>query len=144
MALAAAAGGVATHVGIPTSIPTSLPARVLPGKHVVESNIEHLFVAFIFYCNPAVPADTDTKALHEAFRMPPKSGGKSFSTYALFELIKELEAKELKTWAELVLKLGVEPPDVERGESAQKIQQYAVRLKVCLGASPKANLCKST
>lgn len=87
-------------------------------------------MAFILYCNPAVPAETDSTALREAFRTPPKSGGKSFSTYTLFELIKQLESKELKTWAELALKLGVDPPDQEKGQSSQKIQQYAVRLKV--------------
>jgi hypothetical protein len=68
--------------------------------------------------------------LREAFRTPPKSGGKSFSTFALFGLIQKLETKELKTWAELALQLGVEPPDQEKGQSSQKIQQYAVRLKV--------------
>jgi len=82
------------------------------------------------YCNPGVPLDTETASLREAFRTPPKSGGKSFSTFTLFELIKKLETKELKTWAELALKLGVEPPDQEKGQSSQKIQQYAVRLKV--------------
>jgi hypothetical protein len=104
--------------------------RTLPDSSVDSSSIEDAFVAFIFYCNPAVPLETDTATLREAFRTPPKSGGKSFSTFVLFELIKKLDTKELKTWAELALKLGVEPPDQEKGQSAQKIQQYAVRLKV--------------
>ncbi|KAL2135792.1 hypothetical protein VTI74DRAFT_6858 [Chaetomium olivicolor] len=108
----------------------SATGRSLPDKDVADAaSIEDAYVAFILYCNPAVPLETDTTALREAFRIPPKSGGKSFSTYVLFELIKKLETKELKTWAELALKLGVEPPDQEKGESAQKIQQYAVRLK---------------
>jgi hypothetical protein len=77
-----------------------------------------------------VAPETDSAALREAFRTPPKSGGKSFSTFALFGLIQKLETKELKTWAELALQLGVEPPDQEKGQSSQKIQQYAVRLKV--------------
>lgn len=84
---------------------------------------------FILHCNPAVPPETDTAALREAFQTPPKSGGKTFDTFTLFELIKRLEARELKTWAELALKLGVEPPDADKGQSSQKIQQYAVRLK---------------
>ncbi|KAK0626939.1 ARS binding protein 2-domain-containing protein [Immersiella caudata] len=106
-----------------------LPSRSLPSRNITSSTIEDAYVAFVFYCNPAVPLDTETAALREAFRTPPKSGGKSFSTYTLFELIKQLETKELKTWAELALKLGVEPPDQEKGQSSQKIQQYAVRLK---------------
>ena len=104
--------------------------RSLPDKNVNIDTIEAAYVSFILYCNPAVPPEAETITLREAFRSPPKSGGKTFSTYTLFELIKKLEAKELKTWAELALKLGVEPPDQEKGESAQKIQQYAVRLKV--------------
>ena len=105
--------------------------RALPDRNVNSASIEDAYTAFVLYCNPAVPIDTDSTALREAFRTPPKSGGKSFSTYTLFELIKKLETKELKTWAELALKLGVEPPDQEKGQSSQKIQQYAVRLKVC-------------
>ncbi|KAK0740631.1 ARS binding protein 2-domain-containing protein [Schizothecium vesticola] len=117
----------------PTTIdpaPTPSSARPsLPTKTVSSATIEDAYVAFVLYCNPGVPLDTDTAGLREAFRTPPKSGGKSFSTYTLFELIKKLETKELKTWAELALKLGVEPPDQEKGQSSQKIQQYAVRLK---------------
>ncbi|KAI0182142.1 ARS binding protein 2-domain-containing protein [Hypoxylon sp. FL1284] len=106
------------------------PVRpTLPQKNVTDSSIEDAYVSFILYCNPAVPLETDTYALREAFRTPPKSEGKSFSTFTLFELIKKLHTKELKTWAELALKLGVEPPDHEKGQSSQKIQQYAVRLK---------------
>jgi len=115
----------------PSHGPFPSPARRLPDRNVNGTSIEDAFVAFILYCNPGVPPETDSAALREAFRTPPKSGGKSFSTFALFELIKKLETKELKTWAELALKLGVEPPDQEKGQSSQKIQQYAVRLKVC-------------
>ena len=118
----------------PTTIdPTPTPSSTrpsLPNRAVTSATIEDAYVAFVLYCNPGVPLDTDTAGLREAFRTPPKSGGKSFSTYTLFELIKKLETKELKTWAELALKLGVEPPDQEKGQSSQKIQQYAVRLKV--------------
>lgn len=103
----------------------------LPDKHVTADTIEDAFASFILHCNPAVPPETDTAALREAFRMPPKSGGKTFSSFRLFQLICELDKKTLKTWAELALKLGVEPPDTEKGQSSQKIQQYAVRLKVC-------------
>lgn len=111
--------------------------RTLPDRNVSHTSIEDAYVDFILYCNPGVPIDTDSTALREAFRIPPKSGGKSFSTYTLYELIQKLDSKELKTWAELALKLGVEPPDQERGESSQKIQQYAVRLKVNIGPSSK-------
>ena len=80
--------------------------RALPDRSVDGASIEDAYTAFILYCNPAVPVDTDSAALREAFRTPPKSGGKSFSTYTLFELIKKLETKELKTWAELAVKLA--------------------------------------
>ena len=120
--------------------PSSTPARRLPDRNANADSIEDAFAAFILYCNPGVPLETDSAALREAFRTPPKSGGKSFSTFTLFELIKKLETKELKTWAELALKLGVEPPDQEKGQSSQKIQQYAVRLKVCMHAPPHSYL----
>lgn len=100
----------------------------LPDKSVTSASIDRAYVNFVLYCNPAVPLETDTNALAEAFRVPPKSDGKAFSTFTLFELIRQLHTKELKTWAQLAEKLGVTPP--EEGQSSQKIQQYAVRLKV--------------
>ena len=106
--------------------------RHLPDRNVSSATIENAFVNFILFCNPGVPLDVNTSALREGFQSPPRSVGKSFSTFPLFELIRQLETKELKTWAELALKLGVEPPDPEKGESTQKIQQYAVRLKVTI------------
>ncbi|KAH8677711.1 ARS binding protein 2-domain-containing protein [Xylariales sp. PMI_506] len=110
------------------SPPHLVSRTITPGKPVISDTIEDEYVNFILHCNPAVP-DVDTTGLREAFRVPPKSDGKSFSTFTLFELIKQLHEKELKTWAELALKLGVAPPDQEKGQSSQKIQQYAVRLK---------------
>lgn len=104
--------------------------RSLPPRKAGADTIEDAYVQFILYCNPGVPLETDTSALREAFRIPPKSGGKSFSTYTLFELIRQFQNKEIKTWAELALRLGVDPPDQDKGQSTQKIQQYAVRLKV--------------
>ncbi|ROW10709.1 hypothetical protein VPNG_05144 [Cytospora leucostoma] len=103
--------------------------RSLPYRKVTAGTIDNAYVQFILYCNPGVPLETDTTALSEAFRVPPKSGGKSFSTYTLFELIRQFQNKEIKTWAELALRLGVDPPDKDKGQSTQKIQQYAVRLK---------------
>ncbi|KAI8955755.1 ARS binding protein 2-domain-containing protein [Xylaria longipes] len=102
---------------------------MLPNRSVTSGTIEDAYVSFILHCNPGVPLDVDTTSLREAFRTPPKSEGKSFSTFTLFELITKLHQKEIKTWAELALRLGVEPPDHEKGQSSQKIQQYAVRLK---------------
>ncbi|KAK4205746.1 ARS binding protein 2-domain-containing protein [Triangularia verruculosa] len=99
----------------------------LPDRQVNASNIEDAYVDFILHCNPCVPPGTDTTALREAFRALPKSGGKSFSPYLLFDLIKQFDTKQLRTWAELAIKLGVDPPG--EGESGQKIQQYAARLK---------------
>lgn len=104
---------------------------VLPDRSVTAATIEDAYVSFILACNPAVSPSTDTTALREAFRTPPRSDGKSFSIFTLYELIRQLEGREIKTWAELALRLGVEPPDQDKGQSSQKIQQYAVRLKVC-------------
>lgn len=126
-------GSISPSLGQEATRPPTVAAgarRHLPDRNVTASTIEDAFTDFILHCNPAVPLDTDTAALREAFRTPPKSGGKSFSSFTLFQLIRQLETKELKTWAELALKLGVEPPDQEKGQSSQKIQQYAVRLKV--------------
>lgn len=104
--------------------------RLLPSYDVSDDTFDDAYVAFIFYCNPTIPLDTDTSELRKAFRSPPKSDGKNFSTFTLFELIRKLEMKEIKTWAQLAIDLGVEPPAVDKGQSAQKVQQYAVRLKV--------------
>ncbi|KAK2001285.1 ARS binding protein 2 [Colletotrichum falcatum] len=131
-AAAAAAAAAATTTAPPSTTSTSAISVVrvaLPDRDVTAETIEDAYVNFILHCNPAVPPGTDATALREAFRLPPKSGGKSFSTITLYQLIRQLETKELKTWAELALKLGVEPPDQDKGQSSQKIQQYAVRLK---------------
>lgn len=104
--------------------------RSLPTRAVTDDNLDDAYVNFIMYCNPTVALDTDTTELRKIFRAPPKSDGKSFSTFRLFELIGKLEQKEIKTWAQLALDLGVEPPSSEKGQSAQKVQQYSVRLKV--------------
>jgi hypothetical protein len=111
-------------------------SRLLPSKDVSDDTLDDAYVSFILYCNPSIPFDTDTDELKKAFRSPPKSDGKSFSTFTLFELIRKLELKEIKTWAQLAIDLGVEPPAMEKGQSAQKVQQYAVRLKVRSRAFP--------
>lgn len=60
----------------------------------------------------------------------PRSDGRTFAVFDLFALIRRLEARELESWAQLVGELGVEPPDMAKSQSAQKVQQFAVRLKV--------------
>jgi hypothetical protein len=104
--------------------------RILPDRAVTDETFDDAYVDFIMYCNPSVPLDTDTTELRKIFRAPPKSDGNIFSTFTLFELIQKLELKEIKTWAQLAIVLGVEPPALDKGQSAQKVQQYAVRLKV--------------
>ncbi|KAK2591180.1 hypothetical protein QQS21_011136 [Conoideocrella luteorostrata] len=101
----------------------------LPDRQVVASTIEDAYVSFIFYCNPALPLESDTESLREAFRTPPKSGGKAFDTFTIYELVRKYYNKEIKTWTELTTTLGVQPPDPTKDESAQKIAQYGVRLK---------------
>lgn len=104
--------------------------RGLPDRAVTAATLEDAYVKFIFYCNPAVPADQDTQALRDAFSNPPKSAGKSFETFTVYHLVLQFLRKEIKTWTELTIKLGVEPPDPKKDESAQKVTQYGVRLKV--------------
>ncbi|ATY64555.1 ARS binding [Cordyceps militaris] len=106
------------------------PGRAaLPDRNVAAETIEDAYVAFIFHCNPALPADCDTVTLREAFRNPPRSGGKIFEPFTIYELVRRFYSKEIKTWTELTVKLGVEPPDPSKEESVQKIAQYGVRLK---------------
>lgn len=103
--------------------------RNLPSQDVTADNITDAFVEFILYCNPNFPLDVDTAMLRSTFESPPKSDNKDFETFRLYELIKKFDAKEIKTWGQLALDLGVEAPDVSKGQSVQKVQQYSVRLK---------------
>ena len=109
--------------------------RVLPSRDVSEENIADAYALFIMYCNPYFPLDIDTSDLKRIFQTPPRSDGKDFSIFTLWELIKRFDTKDIKTWTQLALELGVEPPSVEKGGSVQKVQQYSVRLKV------RGNLC---
>lgn len=103
--------------------------RQLPALSATDETFDQAYAQFILYCNPSFPLSTDISELKRIFRTPPKSDGRSFSTYHLFELLKKLEARELKTWTDLALELGVERPNVDKGQSSQKVQQYSVRLK---------------
>lgn len=105
-------------------------SRTLPPRDIANETIDNAYIAFIFYCNPTVPLSANTYELRRAFRCPPRSDGKNFSIYTLWELIRKLDNKELKTWIQLSIELGVEPPSLEKKQSTQKVQQYAVRLKV--------------
>ncbi|KAG9237235.1 ARS binding protein-like protein Abp2 [Amylocarpus encephaloides] len=122
-----------TRLGLPTSTANNNASqqnlRGLPPREATDETFDDAYVSFIFHCNPSIPAKTNATELRKTFRGPPKSDGKSFSTFTLFELIGKLERKELKTWAQLAIELGVEQPVLEKGQSAQKVQQYAVRLK---------------
>ncbi|KAF2744477.1 hypothetical protein M011DRAFT_408236 [Sporormia fimetaria CBS 119925] len=120
----------------PTSQPKQIAAtyvpsdREPPSRHQTDATLDDAYANFILYCNPNFSTDTDTSELKRLFRSPPKSDKKeSFSTWKLFELIGKLESKEIATWTRLALDLGVEPPDMEKGQSTQKVQQYSVRLK---------------
>ncbi|MCJ1390786.1 hypothetical protein MMC18_003647 [Xylographa bjoerkii] len=107
--------------------------RSLPSTDIDNESADEAYVQFIFYCNPSIPIITDTTELKRGFRSMPKTDGNCFDTFALFLLIKKLEAKEIETWSQLVIELGVEPPDTTKNQSSQKVQQFAVRLKYCLG-----------
>jgi len=99
--------------------------RNLPSREVTDETFDDTYVNFIMYCNPAIALDTDTTELRKTFRAPPRSDGKAFSTFKLFELITKLEQKEIKTWAQLAIDLGVEPPDFDKRQSAQKVYIYS-------------------
>ncbi|KAG8526224.1 uncharacterized protein KY384_000217 [Bacidia gigantensis] len=114
--------------------PLGSPKRSLPSKEVNEDNLDEAYAKFILYCNPSIPLAVETEELKKGFRNPPRSDGNIFSTWTLFVLLQKLEKKEIKTWAHLVIELGVEPPDREKNQSTQKVQQYAVRLKRWLHA----------
>ncbi|KAK4505359.1 hypothetical protein PRZ48_003322 [Zasmidium cellare] len=104
--------------------------RTLPAGDVTPETIADAYVNFILYANPNFPLDVDTSTLKQTFETGlPKSDNKDFEPYRLFELLKKFEAKEIKTWNQLALDLGVEPPDPSKGQSVQKVQQYSVRLK---------------
>ncbi|PWY94926.1 putative ARS binding protein Abp2 [Aspergillus sclerotioniger CBS 115572] len=103
--------------------------RSLPSRDLTDGTIDDAYILFIFYCNPNVPLSVDTSELRKNFRCPPRSDGKTFSIFALWGLIRKLDSKEIKTWIQLAIELGVEPPSMEKKQSTQKVQQYAVRLK---------------
>ncbi|KAF1832010.1 hypothetical protein BDW02DRAFT_641105 [Decorospora gaudefroyi] len=120
----------------PTSQPRQVPAphyvpedRSPPARDVADETIDHAYATFILYCNPHFSTTIDTTELVKLFRTPPKSDGNAFSTWTLFELIRKFDAKEIKTWTQLALDLGVKPPNTDEGQSTQKVQQYSVRLK---------------
>ncbi|KAH9882741.1 hypothetical protein J1614_000106 [Plenodomus biglobosus] len=119
----------------PTSQPKQVAAgyapdeRAPPPRDVSDETIDRAYAAFILYCNPNFPASTDTTELIKLFRTPPKSDGNAFSTWALYELIRKFDSKQIKTWTQLALDLGVKPPNTDEGQSTQKVQQYSVRLK---------------
>ena len=114
----------------PQALSNPSTERCLPSKDVNEANFDSAYVQFILYCNPSIPFNVETEELRKGFLNPPRSDGNSFSPWNLFHLLQRLERKEIKTWAHLVTELGVEPPDKEKNQSTQKVQQYAVRLKV--------------
>lgn len=102
----------------------------LPSRSVDKDTIADTFADFILYCNPFYGPDVDTSELKRIFQSPPKSDGNSFDIYHLWELVRKLSEGEIKSWIQLALELGVEPPSAKNGASVQKVQQYTVRLKV--------------
>ena len=104
--------------------------RTLPSTDVTDETLGDAYAQFILYCNPSIPDHVDTTELKKGFRVPPRSDNKNFDTFVLFGLISRIEAKDIKNWTDLVVELGVELPDRSKKQSTQKLQQYAVRLKV--------------
>lgn len=124
---------IASPTSQPKQLATYVPDdRSPPPRDVSDQTIDDAYATFILYCNPNFPTAIDTNELLKLFRTPPKSDGNAFSTWTLFELIRKFDAKEIKTWTQLALDLGVKPPNTDEGQSTQKVQQYSVRLKVWL------------
>ncbi|KAK8169540.1 ARS binding protein 2-domain-containing protein, partial [Phyllosticta citrichinensis] len=102
--------------------------RALPDRDsVTADNLDDAYAQFIVYCNPYLSANIATTELKRIFKKPPMSDNKTFDLWKLYGLIGKLESGEIKTWIQLALDLGVESPGP--GQSTQKVQQYAVRLK---------------
>lgn len=114
----------------PSSVRSLPPNSLSIVKKLTNSTLEDHYVAFILYCNPTLPSNLSTTELRKVFRSVPRTDGKSFETLTIFHLVSKLEKGEINTWNQLVTELGVEPPDIAKGGSSQKLQQYAVRLKV--------------
>ncbi|CAG8537076.1 15925_t:CDS:2 [Dentiscutata heterogama] len=109
-----------------SSLQANFPRRGLPQKDVTRANIADRYLEFILYCNPSAPSDLDVSSLLRSFNSVPKSDGKTFDTWVLFQLVSKHHSGEIKTWTKLAQQLGVERTNES---SPQKIQQYAVRLK---------------
>ncbi|RIB28558.1 ARS binding protein 2-domain-containing protein [Gigaspora rosea] len=109
-----------------SSLQANFPRRGLPQKDVNHENIAQRYLEFILYCNPSAPSDLDVSSLLRSFNSVPKSDGKTFDTWVLFQLVSKHHSGEIKTWTKLAQQLGVERTNES---SPQKIQQYAVRLK---------------
>lgn len=121
----------ASRANVPPAQQSHASARSLPSRTLLtDEAFEDAYVQFILYCNPTIPQDVNTQDLRKVFASPPRSDSKTFSTKKLFGLLRQMDQKELKTWTQLALKLGVEKPSIEKGQSSQKLQQYSVRLKV--------------
>ena len=103
--------------------------RSLPSTDVNRDNIPDAYVAFILYCNPSFSLTTVTTTLRANFQRPPRNEKKQFETFRLFQLVQRYKAGNIKTWTQLAVDLGVDPPDTSKGQSTQKVQQYTVRLK---------------
>jgi hypothetical protein len=131
-------------VVLPTRSSAPITQRALPQRDVSEENIVDAYAAFILYCNPYFPLDIDTSDLRRIFQTPPRSDGKDFSIFTLWQLVQRFDSKEIKTWTQLALELGVEPPSAERGGSVQKVQQYSVRLKVSFIVFPSFQVSAAT
>lgn len=65
----------------------------LPSRDITNSEIDDAYVKFILYANPGVPRNVDTTELRKVFRAPPRSDGKSFSIFTLWQLIEKLEKR---------------------------------------------------
>ena len=105
-------------------------SRNLPARNVTEETIVEAYATFILFANPYYPSNANTTELKRTFGNVPRSDRKEFSPFVLWRLVRQLELGEIKTWIQLALIMGVEPPTVENRASVQKVQQYTVRLKV--------------
>ncbi|EEB08083.2 ARS binding protein Abp2 [Schizosaccharomyces japonicus yFS275] len=96
-----------------------------PRQGLTADNLTERYCHFCLCCNPWYTG-TDTQELANAFNSIPKADGNVFDPWLLFLLVRQFHHGIINSWASLVALMGVERKEEQ---SAQKIQQYAVRLK---------------
>lgn len=107
------------------------PTR-LPDRHSVNaSNVTNSYIDFVGYSDPSIDtSDANTLShLDKKFNAVPKTEGKVFTTWSLFECVTMMHRGEISNWSQLVGKLGVS--DVSgRPQYAQRCKRWLQKYKI--------------